>query len=150
MKLFSKKNILSNACSITLMGLIILGVLYILVNRREGFKSSMPFPSTMETAILAPPNGDYPLIPKSRCKPGVSDESYSREWKEYPYTPMASYAQVTNNKQFWSNPNNGTSTPPDINGGLYGKKRVVYPSTTPMPPNNPPNSVRVNYYVAKW
>ena len=100
------------------MGLIILGVLYILVNRKEGFMSEMPFPSTMETAILAPSNGDYPLMPSGPCKPGVSDESYSREWIEYPYTPMASYAQITNNKEFWSNPNNGTSTPPDINGGL--------------------------------
>ena len=143
------KNMLSNACSITLMGLIILGVLYILVNRREGFMSAMPFPSTMETAILAPPNGDSPLMPAGPCKPGESDESYSREWKEYPYTPMASYAQITNNKEFWSNPNNGTSTPPDINGGLYGKKKVIYPSPVPMPPNNPTNGVRVNYYVAK-
>ena len=149
MKLFSMKNISSNTCSITLMGLIILGVLYILVNRKEGFMSEMPFPSTMETAMLAPPNGDYPLMPSGPCKPGVSDESYSREWKEYPYTPMASYAQITNNKEFWSNPNNGTSTPPDINGGLYGKKKVVYPSPVPMPPNNPTNGVRVNYYVAK-
>ena len=58
-------------------------------------------------------------------------------------------AYLVNNKEFWSNPNNGTSTPPDINGGLYGKKKVVYPSPVPMPPNNPTNGVRVNYYVAK-
>jgi len=131
------------------MGFIILGVLYILSKRQEGFLSPMPFPSTMGNAILSPQNGYYPLIPKGKCKPGVSDESYSKEWKEYPYTPMASYAQVTNNKEYWSNPNNGTSTPPDINRGLYGKKKVVNPPPTPMPPNNPQRGVRVNYYVAR-
>ena len=139
----------SNMCSITLIGLIILGVLYILSKRQEGFLSPMPFPSTMGNAILSPQNGYYPLIPKGKCKPGVSDESYSKEWKEYPYTPMASYAQVTNNKEYWSNPNNGTSTPPEINGGLYGTKKVVYPAPVPMPPNNPHIGVRVNYYVAQ-
>ncbi len=31
-------------------------------------------------------------------------------------TPMASYEQVTNNKRYWDNPENGTALYPPING----------------------------------
>jgi len=35
-------------------------------------------------------------------------------------TPMASYAQVTNHKRYWNNPENGTALLPSINGtSLY-------------------------------
>jgi len=35
-------------------------------------------------------------------------------------TPMASYAQVTNNKRYWDNPENGSALYPPINGkSLY-------------------------------
>ena len=148
MKLFSKKNIQANACSITLLALIILGVLYILYTRREGMLSSGLFPQSVEGGLLAPPNGAYNMYPKGACTPGLSNATYQTEWKLYPYTEQSSYAQVTNNKRYWSSPCNGTSAPAEICGGLYQKKKVVIPPLPKMPPLSPPNGVRVNYYVS--
>jgi hypothetical protein len=149
MSFFSQKNIFTNACSMTLMLFIILGVIYILYARREGFLSSGNFPSIIDTGLLAPPYGDYKMFPKGPCAPGLSKQTYKNEWKLYPYTDMSSYAQVTNNKQYWSTPCNGTSTPPEVCGGLYQKKKIVRPAPVPPPPNYPQNAVRVNYYVSR-
>ena len=149
MSIFSKKNIGLMLCSTTLMLLIILGVLYILYTRQEGFLSSGAYPSSVITGLLAPPYGNYPMVAKSRCTPGVSEATYEDEWKRYPYTPMSCYAQITNNKQYWTLPNNGTCSPAEICGGLYQKKKVIIPSPIlPPPANYPPYEVRVNYYIA--
>ena len=150
MKFFSMKKISSNACSITLIVLIILGVLYILYRRREGFLSPGAFPMALDSGLLSPPYGHYNMFPKGACSPGLSKATYKEEWKLYPYTGMSSYAQTTNNKQYWSTPCNGTSAPPEVCGGLYEKKQIVPPlAIKPPPPNLSPPAVRVNYYVSR-
>ena len=148
MTFFSKKKIQSNACCVTLLLLIILGVLYILYARYEGFLSGGAFPVSLDGGLLAPPNGKYNMQAKGRCSPGLSKETYKTEWKLYPYTPLSSYAQVTNNKRYWSIPTNGTSTPPEISGGLYRKKRIKRLSPLKPPQSSYIQDVRVNYYMA--
>jgi hypothetical protein len=55
---------------------------------------------------------DYPL--KKSIK--ATDTNYG-DLNKYIYTtPMASYEQITNNKRYWSNPENGTALYPPING----------------------------------
>jgi hypothetical protein len=50
----------------------------------------------------------------------AQDVNYG-ELNKYRYeTPLASYAQITNNKRYWDNPENGTALYPPINGtSLY-------------------------------
>jgi len=148
MKFLSSKNISSNACCVTLMLLIILGVLYILYTRQEGFLSGGHFPESLRGGMLAPPNGNYKMFPKGPCAPGLSRETYQNEWKLYPYTDMSSYAQVTNNKRYWNTPSNGTSAPPEVSGKLYQKRKIIRPAPLKPPSNYPHGAARVNYYIA--
>jgi hypothetical protein len=46
----------------------------------------------------------------------ATDTNYGALNKYIYETPMASYEQVTNNKRYWSNPENGTALYPPING----------------------------------
>ena len=95
---------------------------------------------------------NYKMQAKGRCSPGLSKETYTRlNGNLYPYTPLSSYAQVTNNKRYWSIPTNGTSTPPEISGKLY-QKRIKRSSDHLQTPKSlriiHPGEVRVNYYIA--
>jgi hypothetical protein len=51
----------------------------------------------------------------------LSSANYGDLKRYIPSTPMASYAQVTNNKKIWMNPENGSAPFPEINGTSFYK-----------------------------
>ena len=118
--------------------------------KRKHFFSPGDYPRSVDGGILSPPYGNYPQYPKGPCTPGVSDYTYKQAWKLQPPVPLGSYAQVTNNKQFWSSPCNGTSTPPEICGGLYKNKKIKKRSLIKCPPISPNKGVRVGFYVSDF
>ena len=117
-------------------------------DKTEGFTSGALYPASMSKTLLAPPFGNRPMMPKGPCAPGLSNETYSTEWKLYPKTPMSSYAQVTNNKEYWRQPCNGTTLLPEMCGGLYTKIDIKKPRMSSAPPISPRQGERVNYYVS--
>ena len=67
-------------------------------------------------------------------------------WKEYPVYPN-SYKQETNNKRYWTTPDNGTCSPAEFCGTPYEKteqkKDVI---TKPIPIEA--NVTRINWWAA--
>jgi len=147
MKLFSIKHIKECSGSIVVL-ILILGILGVFSIHRESFLSGGLFPEATTKALMSPPFGKRPMKKTGKCAPGLSKNTFHTQWKLYPRTPLASYAQVTNNKQYWRSPCNGTSSPPTICGGLYDKIEIKKPRRAPTPPLSPKDSVRVNYYVS--
>ena len=147
MKLFSIKHIKECSGSIVVL-ILILGILGTFSIYREPFLSGGAFPEAITSAIMSPPFGQRPMKKAGKCAPGLSKNTYKTQWKLYPRTPISSYAQVTNNKQYWRKPCNGTSNPPTMCGGLYDNIEIKKHHDAPMPPLSPQNSVRVNYYVS--
>jgi hypothetical protein len=147
MSLFSIKSIKECSGSVVIL-ILILGILGSLYTTKETFISGALFPEAVSEAALSPPFGDRPMMPKGHCAPGLSNERYSTEWKLYPRTPMSSYAQVTNNKEYWQRPCNGTTLLPEMCGGLYSKIQIKKPKMSPAPAISPKRGTRVNYYVS--
>ena len=94
------------------------------------------YPDTEDGLIL---DGDY----RMKKNAGLSDFTYEEESTLYPVSQVGSYAQVTNNKEFWKIPCNGTAAPADFCGGLYDAKALPGKSVA-TPPNQ--DCLRVNYY----
>jgi len=143
----SKKVGISLCCAVLII-FIILGTLSFLGRKKELFSMPGDYPRSVDGGILSPPYGNYPQYKKGPCTPGVSDYNYSTAWKLQPPVPVGSYAQVTNNKEYWSSPCNGTSTPAEICGGLYKNKKINKKSLIKCPPISPKRGVRVGFYVS--
>ena len=124
-----------------LIGLAILGILYILSGYKETFLSPGIYPQADEKGLL----NQYTM----RSQPGLSDMTYESESALFPTSPVGSYAQVTNNKRYWSQPCNGTMAPANFCNSLYNEKT---PTISP-PPCRPGLSCssgdRVNFYCSK-
>ena len=120
--------------------LAILGIMVILNHKKEGFNtlSYGLYPEKDATGLL------YPAY-EMKNKPGLSNLDIQKAYKLYPSYAVGSYAQVTNNKRYWSTPCNGLTTPPDMCGGLYEPKHCDHPPI--VPPSEHCN--RVNYYCSK-
>lgn len=105
----------------------------------EGFQLLNPatFPCSVEKPNLY---GDYPV----KKNPHSTDLGYSDIWKEYPIFQVGSYEQVTNNKRYWNNPNNGTCIRADMCNGIYNDKTLDIPPSPPMLEFG--QGIRVNYY----
>ena len=93
-----------------LIGLAILGILYILSGYKETFLSPGIYPQADEKGLL----NQYTM----RSQPGLSDMTYESESALFPTSPVGSYAQVTNNKRYWSQPCNGTMAPANFCNSL--------------------------------
>ena len=94
----------------------------------EGFQLLDParFPCSIEKPNLY---GDYPV----KKDPHLTNLSYSDIWTEYPSVQVGSYEQVTNNKKYWDNPNNGTCVRADMCNGIYNNKTLEKnPNATEM------------------
>ena len=129
--------------------LIFLGlIIYILSKRKEGFIMGSPFPYSVTKGLLAPPFGDFTMKKRDTQGNRLSKSNYVSAWELYPQTPAGSYSQVTNNKQYWDTPCNGTTTPTEMCGGFYNKRKVKSHPPLPYPPLSPQTGVRVNYYVS--
>ena len=105
----------------------------------EGFQLLNPatYPCSVNNPKLY---GDYPV----KKNPGATDLEYSNIWTEYPTYQVGSYEQVTNNKRYWNNPNNGTCIRADMCNGIYDDKTLDIPPQPPMLKFG--EGIRVNYY----
>ena len=69
-------------------------------------------------------------------------------WKEYPvYTN--SYKQETNNKRYWSTPDNGLCSPAEFCGTPYSKTNIKVEKVSPGFPLGAPGVTRVNWWASK-
>ena len=98
------------------------------------------FPLSVDKPILVK---DYPLK-----KPASLNTHTQNLWKDYPVFSSSSYAQRTNNVEYWPSPNNGTCSPAEFCGSMYNKKPVVIPPGPKAVPLDS-NAIRVNYYASK-
>ena len=127
------KGVLLNCVIFTIM---ILGILMVVYDCREGFIDSGVYPKSVNKPILT---GSYPL----KTPGGLSTWNYSSQWNLVPIWAVGSYEQKTNNIKNWPQPCNGTAAPADVCGGLYNEKKVP-PACIPAPPQR--NCRRVNYF----
>jgi hypothetical protein len=123
--------------NILLCVLSVLGIMFILMNYKEGFLSPGIYPLADDKGLLV---GEY----KMKENPGLSNYNGATAWSLYPSYAVGSYAQVTNNKKYWPSPCNGYTTPPDMCGGLYQQNKHV--ETRQAPPQD--CCTRVNYYCS--
>jgi len=107
----------------------------------EGMNISLlpgKYPISVDAPILVK---DYPLK-----KPARLNYNTQNEWKNYPVF-SSSYAQRTNNVEYWPSPDNGMCSPMEFCGAMYNKKQLVIPGEPkPIPLNCP--AIRVNYYAS--
>ena len=76
----------------------------------------------------------------------VTKNSESTVWKEYPIYP-SSYKQETNNKEYWTSPDDGTCMPAEFCGTPYEKtqqKKKVVSKAIPVDAN----VTRINWWAA--
>jgi hypothetical protein len=98
---------------VILTGAILLIVLFLITT--IGKKINEPFTISHTTA-----SPDVLLDNSLQNSIHEQDVKYGGLNKYVFQTPMASYAQVTNNKRHWDNPENGSALYPPINGtSLY-------------------------------
>ena len=110
-----------NIMFVVAMLLIIMFCSAVSKQRPEGFQLLNPatYPCSVDNPKLY---GDYPV----KKQPGATDLEYSNIWTEYPTFQVGSYEQVTNNKRYWNNPNNGTCIRADMCNGIYDDKTLTY------------------------
>ncbi len=122
---------------------LLIPLFYSLVQYRESFVTKMLNPDNYPIGDNQPLLvNDYPVKPNAN----VTRDQSSTIWKEYPVYAN-SYKQTTNNKRYWSTPDNGLCSPAEFCGALYKPKEI---NPEPLPPILPPYSSnnRVNYYEA--
>ena len=99
--------------NVCMTGLILVSILFATtyLGKRQIEPFAVPDKQTFDVLLdnyLRPYDGYIKLV------------NYGELNKYIATSPMASYAQITNNKQYWSNPENGTALYPSINGkALY-------------------------------
>ena len=121
--------------------------LYIL-SFQEGFysgedmlKTVGQYPKSLEGGYL----DSYPLVKN----PGVSTNSASTIWQEYPIFQVGSYDQITNNIRYPATPDEGTCTPAEFCGSIYkgaGSGNTQATVIHQLPPVSNGYGARVNYY----
>ena len=116
--------------------------------KKEGFQdqssnlvSLQPgaFPSSQIDPLLI---NSYPLTGRK----GVSNNQYDDIWWHYPVFPVGSFEQITNNIKYNNNPDEGTCITADFCGALYKEYQTQSYISEPLPPVNPGQGARVNYY----
>lgn len=108
----------------------------------EGMNISLlpgSYPSSDNVPILV---RDYPL--KNPIKLNAHTTNL---WKDYPVFD-SSYAQRTNNVEYWKNPDNGMCSPLEFCNTMYKNKKLHIPPQ-PKAISLDSNAIRVNYYASK-
>jgi len=96
----------------------ILALLYVAGGYREGFLVMGDYPHVVDSNLLEcsyPSSGLTQLSSKTSADMSVQQSR----------TSMSSFEQVTNNKKFWSTPDNGTCSPAEFCGVLYGARSWI-------------------------
>ena len=96
------------------------------------------FPRSVDKPIL----DDFPLIGYN----GVSANSASTIWKDYPVFGVGSFKQLTNNIRYNRNPDNGKCSRAEVCGALYHDAKHLPNVITPLPPAEEGPGARVGYY----
>lgn len=96
------------------------------------------YPCTSTTPLLY---DSYPV----KNPPHLSPLGYDSIWTDYPLLP-SSYNQITNNKEYWSIPENGECTPAEFCHSTYDNKQPVKKQIPPILSWN--EIPRVNYYLS--
>lgn len=87
--------------------------------------------------------GDYNV----KSNTNVTKNNNYNIWKDYPvYT--SSYKQETNNKRYWSTPDNGMCSPAEFCGTPYSPTKVKIDKVSPGIPIGAPVT-RVNWWAGK-
>jgi len=89
-------------------------------------------------------NGDYNV----KQNTGVTKNNNYNIWKNYPVYP-SSYKQETNNKRYWSTPDNGTCSPAEFCGTPYSPTNIKIDKVTPGIPIGASGVTRVNWWAGK-
>lgn len=133
-----------NKCGLFINGaiacILILAILYITFDLREGFISHGIYPQSVNKPLL---QNYYPL----QTPGGLSTWNYRDQWRLFPIWSTGSYQQKTNNIKNWKQPCNGTAAPADVCGGLYKEINVKEEECWPVPPSR--NCRRVNYFCSQ-
>jgi hypothetical protein len=92
-----------------------------------------------------PLNGEYPLSNRKT----VTNNGYGENSTHNPFFQVGSYAQVTNNFKYPTNPDNGQCIPAEFCGALYKDHQIKSNVVKPLAPVSAPNNggVRVGYYT---
>lgn len=98
------------------------------------------FPAAVTDVLV---QDTYPITGKN----GITDNSASNIWREYPIVKVGSYEQTTNNIRYPSSPDEGTCMPASMCGALYNRKNIGSNIIEPLPPVNSTCGVRVGYYT---
>ena len=100
------------------------------------------------------PYGKYPCTSTSpllydsypvKKPPQLSPLGYDSIWTDYPLLP-SSYNQITNNKEYWSIPENGECSPAEFCHSIYDSIQPVKKQIPPILNWN--ETPRVNYYLS--
>ena len=84
----------------------------------------------------------YPL----KEKIAVSNDTADKIWWHYPTFEVGSYAQITNNIRYPSNPDVGRCTATEFCGSIYDEHQKKTNYVNPLPPINPDCGTRVGYF----
>ena len=138
--------------SILFVFLIILVLCYFGIFR---FVSKEEFESRMSNDMLLRP-GKYPESQNTPLLHGyynikentnVTKNNNYNIWEEYPVYKN-SYKQETNNKRYWSTPDNGTCTPAEFCGTPYRNTNIKKEKVSPGFPIGAPVT-RINWWATK-
>jgi hypothetical protein len=99
------------------------------------------YPNSSDKPILY---GDYNV----KQNTGVTKNNNYNIWKDYPVYP-SSYKQQTNNKRYWSTPDNGTCSPAEFCGTPYSPTNIKINKVTPGLPIGASGVTRVNWWAGK-
>lgn len=120
--------------------LLFLGAILAIGLVLSGYKENFELmPSKVPSRLLL--DGVYPVKPN----PGLSDNGNNAQYLLDPSEFAGSYKSVTNNKKGWDTPCDGSSFPPTICGGIYGKKNIK--STKTCQPGF--DCTRVGFFCSK-
>jgi hypothetical protein len=88
--------------------------------------------------------GDYNV----KQNTGVTKNNNYNIWKDYPVY-QSSYKQQTNNKRYWSTPDNGTCSPAEFCGTPYSPTNIKIDKVSPGLPIGASGVTRVNWWAGK-
>ena len=123
-----------------LVGIIVLGILYLLPDSKEGFVPKRYDIAPKKYSIAHSKN----LLENEYKEKKLNNDTYFTISKLYPKTPMASYAQITNNQKINMKTCNGTSIRANMCQSMNPVQTVVSEITPLQAPQVSCN--RVNYY----